>query len=293
MKQQAQTDPSPFQRIAILHHPHKPESLELADQIATFLRSYGLSEIRQGSAWEPEAMLPYLADMDLIITLGGDGTLLRAARMGAAYDVPMLGVKMGRLGFLAEVFPDDWQKPLAEMLAGGYWTEERLMVRVRVEQMAADGSRPVRAEYDALNDVVVSRGSLARVVRVSTWLDEGFLTTYVCDGIVISTPTGSTAYALAAGGPILPPELRNILVIPVAPHLSMDRALVLSEGAEVRLQVETDHEAILTVDGQFEIVLKEDDEIIVVGSPYMARFIRMRSRSYFYQALMDKLKWTV
>ncbi len=293
MTQQAQTAPLPFQRIAILHHPHKPESLALADQIATFLRSYGMCEIRQGSAWEPEAMLPYLADMDLIITLGGDGTLLRAARMGAAYDVPMLGVKMGRLGFLAEVFPDDWQRPLEQMLAGGYWTEERLMVRVRVEQMAADSTRPVRAEYDALNDVVISRGSLARVVRVSAWLDEGFLTTYVCDGIVIATPTGSTAYALAAGGPILPPELRNILVIPVAPHLSMDRALVLSQGAEVRLQVETDHEAILTVDGQFEIILKEDDEIIVVGSPHMARFIRIRSRSYFYQALMDKLKWTV
>lgn len=293
MKQQTQTAPFPPQRIAILHHPHKPESLELADQIAAFLRSRGITEIRQSSAWEPEAMLPYLAEMDLIITLGGDGTMLRAARMGAAYNVPMLGVKMGKLGFLAEVFPDDWQTPLLSMLAGGYWTEDRLMVRVRVEQVAADGGRTVRAEYDALNDVVVSRGGLARVVRVSAWLDAGFLTTYICDGIVISTPTGSTAYALAAGGPVLPPELHNILVIPVAPHLSMDRALVLSQGTEVRLRVQTDHEAILTVDGQFEITVEEDDEIIVVGSPHMARFIRMRSRSYFYQALMDKLKWTV
>ncbi len=285
--------PPRFQRIAILHHPRKPESLALADEIEAYLRARGLNHIRQSSAWDAEAMLPHLAQVDLIITLGGDGTLLRAARMGAAHNVPMLGVKMGKLGFVAEVFPDDWQAPLEAMLAGHFWAEERLMVRVRVEQIGPNDERTVRAEYDALNDVVISRGSLARVVRVSTWLDEGFLTTYICDGIVISTPTGSTAYALAAGGPILPPDLRNILVIPVAPHLSMDRALVLSQGAEVRLRVETDHEAILTVDGQFEITLAEDDEIIVVGSPHMARFVRMRSRNYFYQALMDKLKWTV
>lgn len=290
---QPQDAPTHFQRIAILHHPRKPESRALADEIESFLRARGLTEIWQSSAWDTEAMLPHLAQVDLIITLGGDGTLLRAARMGAAHDVPMLGVKMGKLGFLAEVFPDDWQGPLEAMLAGRFWVEERLMVRVRVEQVGVDGERTVRAGYDALNDVVISRGSLARVVRVRAWLDEGFLTTYICDGIVISTPTGSTAYALAAGGPILPPTLRNILVIPVAPHLSMDRALVLSQGAEVRLRVQTDHEAILTVDGQFEITLAEDDEIIVVGSPHMARFIRMRSRNYFYEALMDKLKWTV
>jgi NAD+ kinase len=291
--QHAQNSPSTFQRVAILHHPRKPESRELANEIETFLRARDISQIWQSSAWDTEAMLPHLAEVDLIITLGGDGTLLRAARMGAAHDVPMLGVKMGKLGFLAEVFPDDWKTPLEAMLSGQYWVEERLMIRVRVEQVGRDGARTVRAAYDALNDVVISRGSLARVVRVSTWLDEGFLTTYICDGIIISTPTGSTAYALAAGGPILPPELRNILVIPVAPHLSMDRGLVLSQGAEVRLRVQTDHEAILTVDGQFEITLAEDDEIIVVGSPHMARFVRIRSRNYFYQALMDKLKWTV
>ena len=148
----------------------------------------------------------------------------------------------------------------------------------------------VRCTFDALNDVVLSRGSLARIVRVSANLDDGYLTTYTCDGLIVSTATGSTAYALAAGGPILPPDLRNILVIPVAPHMSMDRAVVLSEGTEVRLRVYSDHSAMLTVDGQFEVEVDDSDEIVVDSSPYQARFIRLRPRSYFYQTLMDKLK---
>ncbi len=127
-------------------------------------------------------------------------------------------------------------------------------------------------EYDALNDVVLSRGGLARVVRISIKLDGGYLTTYTCDGLIVSTATGSTGYALAAGGPILPPQLRNILVIPIAPHLSMNRAIVLSEGTEIRMKAYSDHEAMLTVDGQFVIEVYEGDEVVVVGSPYFARF---------------------
>ena len=139
-------------------------------------------------------------------------------------------------------------------------------------------------EYDALNDVVLSRGGLARVVRISVKLDGGYLTTYTCDGLIVSTATGSTGYALAAHGPILPPELRNILVIPIAPHLSMDRAVVLSEGTEIRMNAYSDHEAMLTVDGQFVIEVYEGDEVVVVGSPHLARFVRLRERSYFYRA---------
>lgn len=282
-----------FRRIGILHHPRKPESLDLASAMEDFLRSRGVHHIWRDSAWDGDAIQRRLHDVDLLITLGGDGTMLRAARLGAEKAVPMLGVKMGRLGFLAEVFPNEWQEPLGQMLDGGYWVEERLMIRVRVERSSAEGTLTVRCEYDALNDVVLSRGSLARVVRVSTSLDGGYLATYTCDGLIISTATGSTAYALAAGGPILPPELSNILVIPIAPHMSMDRAVVLSEGTEVRLRVYSDHSAMLTVDGQFEVEVDDRDEVVVVGSPFRARFIRMRPRSYFYQTLMDKLKWTV
>ena len=280
-----------FQRIGILHHPRKPESLDLAGQMEQFLRSAGVNETWRHSAWDSEVIKSRLPDVDLLITLGGDGTMLRAARLGAAFNVPMLGVKMGRLGFLAEIFPQDWPSPLEKLLDGDYWIEERLMVRAIVEKASTNGGEPtVRCTFDALNDVVLSRGSLARIVRVSANLDGGYLTTYTCDGLIVSTATGSTAYALAAGGPILPPDLRNILVIPVAPHMSMDRAVVLSEGTEVRLRVYSDHSAMLTVDGQFEVEVDDTDEIVVDSSPYQARFVRLRPRSYFYQTLMEKMQ---
>lgn len=282
-----------FQRIGVLHHPKKPESIALSQKIETFLRSLGIAEIWQESAWDERAVASHLPHVDLLITLGGDGTLLRAARMGAPYHVPMLGVKMGRLGFLAELMPEQWQEPLRRIIQGEYWVEERLMVRARVERHGNDGQAPqIICEHDALNDVVFSRGDLARVVRISAHLDGGYLTTYTCDGLIVSTATGSTGYALAVGGPILPPELRNILLIPIAPHLSMDRAVVLAEGAEIRMRAFSDHRPILTVDGQVVVEIADEDEVIVVGSPCKARFVRVCERSYFYQVLMDKLRWS-
>jgi NAD+ kinase len=282
-----------FRRIGVLHHPKKPDSIALAKKIESFLRNLGLTEIWQESAWDAGGVANHLPDVDLLITLGGDGTLLRAARIGAPYHVPMLGVKMGRLGFLAELMPEQWQGPLQRIIQGYYWVEERLMVRARVERRGNDGQAPqIICEHDALNDVVFSRGDLARVVRISAHLDGGYLTTYTCDGLIVSTATGSTGYALAVGGPILPPELRNILLIPIAPHLSMDRAVVLAEGAEIRLRAYSDHRPILTVDGQVVVEIADEDEVIVVGSPCKARFVRVCERSYFYQVLMDKLRWS-
>ena len=308
--------------IGILHHPKKPKSLELAKAIELFVRKHGQDEIWHESAWQTDTVLARIPDCSLLITLGGDGTLLRAARMGAPYGVPMLGVKLGRLGFLAEVEPDDWEEPLKRVLEGDFWLEKRLMVRARVERPLSnietpepadatdsssirtdnqagrwpivdhpDGQRAIICEYDALNDVVVSRGDLARVVRIDLELDGGYLTQYTCDGLIVSTATGSTGYALAVGGPVLPPDLHNILVLPIAPHLSMDRAVVLSEGAIIRMRAFSDHTAMLTVDGQFVVEVQNGDEVVVVSSPHTASFIRLRSRSYFYQALMDKLRW--
>jgi NAD+ kinase len=282
---------SNLQNVGILHHPKKPDSLLLAQQIGDFLRAAGVPHVWHESAWEEEATIAHLTSVNLLITLGGDGTLLRAARMGARYKVPMLGVKMGKLGFLAEVQPQDWEDPLRRVLAGDYWVEQRLMVRVRVERTTSN--RYVLCTYDALNDVVVGRGNLARVVRISAELDGGYLTTYTCDGLIVSTATGSTGYALAVGGPVMPPELRNILVIPIAPHLTMDRAVILSEGATVRLRAFSDYPSMLTVDGQVVVDLEDGDEVVVVGSPHLARFVRVRERSYFYQTLMEKMQWTV
>jgi NAD+ kinase len=283
-----------FHRVGILYHPKKPESRQLAEEIGGYLTTNSTREIWLESAWEEQATIAHLPDVDLLITLGGDGTLLRAARMGAEYEVPMLGVKMGRLGFLAEVQPHDWRTPLDQMLAGDYWVEQRLMIRVRVERQGPDGAEICdTCVYDALNDVVLSRGNLARVVRISAELDNSYLTTYTCDGLIISTATGSTGYALAVNGPIMPPELRNILVIPIAPHLSMDRAVILAEGATIRLRAYSDYPPMLTVDGQVVVEVQEGDEVVVVGSPHLARFIRLRERGYFYRSLMEKMQWTI
>lgn len=273
--------------IGLLLHPRKPESTALAGRMAEFLRGRGCS-VWSGSAWdEPDAMA-HVAGLDLLVTLGGDGTTLRAARIAARHGVPIMGVKMGRVSFLAEVSPDDWEAPLAQVLAGERWLEERMLLDVR---LADDEQTSSGRSWLALNDVVISRGGMARIVNVETWVDRSYLTTYRADGVIVSTPTGCTAYALAAGGPILPPELKNILLIPICAHLSLDRPVVLAQGATVTLQAHADNAPILTVDGQFEIGLSDDSRVEVRASPYVCYFARVQDRAYFYRTLMDRLRW--
>jgi len=270
-------------RIGLLHHPKIPESLDLAGEMADQLRAWGASPW-MGSAWDEEVVGQHIADLDLVITLGGDGTILRAARMAARHSVPILGLNLGRLGFLAEMEPGDWREKLRRVLAGEYWLEERIMLRAKLWR-----GQNALGDFEALNDVVIGRASFARVVRLATYIDGSYLTTYVADGLIVATPTGSTAYALSAGGPILPPELRNILIIPVAPYLSLDRAIVLSEGAKVEIRVSTDHRAILTVDGQIHAELEDADRVIIGASPHTCRFVRLQDRAYFYRNLMKRL----
>jgi NAD+ kinase len=280
---------APPRSIGILHHPRKPESLVLADEMAVFLRSHDCS-VWSGSAWDEPEALANVAGLDLLVTLGGDGTMLRAARIGSRHGVPILGIKLGRISFLAEIQPDDWREPLARLLAGDYWLEERMLLDVSV---ARSNETSFNHCYLALNDVVISRGRLARLITVHTWVDHSFLTSYRADGVIVATPTGSTGYALAADGPILPPELKNILLIPICPHLSLDRSVVLSQGATVAFQVEADQPPILTVDGQFEITLVEGDRVEVRASPHVSKFVRMLDRAYFYRTLMERLRWRV
>jgi len=273
-----------MKRIGILHHPKLPQSLPLAGEIADWLAAHGVSPW-QASSWDEASVEEEIEGLELLITLGGDGTILRAARMGARHGVPILGLNLGRLGFLAELQPEDWQSQLSQMLAGDYWVEERMMLHAEFLQ-----NGEFRRSFEALNDVVVSRGSLARIVRLRAHVDGGYLATYAADGLIISTATGSTAYALAVGGPILPPELHNILVIPIAPHLSLDRAVVLSEGSTVAIEVSTDHTAMLTIDGQFEVELQDEDTVLIKASPHRACFIRMLEPTYFYRTLMARLR---
>jgi len=272
-----------FNRIGILFHPKLPASLPLGEEIQDFLRERGFAPWL-GSAWDEDEVRSEVGRLDLLITLGGDGTVLRAARMASQSGVPILALKVGRLGFLSEFEPAVWRERLPAILDGGFWVEERMMLHAEVQR-----GGDLLDSFEALNEVVASRGALARMIRLATHIDGGYMTTYAADGVIVATPTGSTAYALAVGGPILPPEVKNILVIPIAPHLSLDRAIVLSQGSSVRIEVSTDHRAMLTVDGQYEVGILDGDNVLVKASPNVARFVRTRERTYFYRSLMKRL----
>jgi NAD+ kinase len=227
-----------------------------------------------------------VADYDLMLALGGDGTVLRVARLAAPHGSLVLGVNLGRLGFLTGVQPPEWPAALDRVRAGDYEVETRMMIRAEHWR----GGEPLSAQ-DALNEVVVGRGALARTVRVTARLNGEAHITYVADGLIVATPTGSTAYALAVGGPVLPPENENILLVPIAPHLSMDRAIVLPQGATVDVipHVDDDHAMSLSVDGQVEQPLRIGDEVRVSRSPFGARFVRLRPASDFYSSLVARM----
>ncbi len=239
-------------RVMLVSHPRLGgASIPLADEMAKQLREWRIeAEIVSNT----EIMTGRIDEFDMVVALGGDGWMLHTGRLTAAAGVPVLGVNLGRLGFLAEVQPDEWRGVFARVCEGDYWIEQRMMLH-------ADLWRDDRhlLALDVLNDIVVSRGAVVRPVRLETYIDGGLLTTYVADGLIIATPTGSTAYALAAGGPILPPELKNILLIPVGPHLSMDRALVLARGSSVTVVARTEHQAVMSGDGAIEEPLLDGD----------------------------------
>jgi len=276
--------PSP-RRFAVAAHPKIAEAASLAAQIAAFLGERGLAA--QHSALQAEDLADRLRQgaFDMLVALGGDGTMLRAGHLCAASQVPILGINLGRFGFLTEVRPDEWQAVLERVLAGDYWLERRMMLRA--EHHGRDGSR--RSLWDVLNECVVGRGEVARPVRLTAEIDGRYLTTYVADGLIVATPTGSTAYALAAGGPILPPTLRNILLVPVAPHLSVDRAIVLDEGSAVRVTVHTDHQAALSVDGHAPEPIADGELVEVRASEHSAAFVRLQDPGYFYRNLTSRM----
>ena len=272
----------PPKRWQIYYHPRVEQSEALADEMVSHLR--GLNLEAEAVSVLDEAAVARLGEQDMVAMLGGDGTMLRGGVMAAPFGVPVLGVNLGRLGFLPEVQPGEWKSVLARVLIGDYWVEERMMLRAEHHR----GDQALEA-YDVLNEAVVSRGALARPVRLRTMIDGDELTTYVADGLIVSTATGSTAYALAVGGPILPPELRNILIVPIAPHLCIERAIVLSHGATLAIHVRTEHQAILSADGQVEVPLHDGDHVVVRMSPNVTRFARVQDPVYFYRNLNSRM----
>lgn len=273
-----------MQKIGLLYHPKIGESLRLAQSLEELLTSKGLSTWI-GSAWEDEEARKHIRDLDLIVTFGGDGTILRAARMAVPQSTPILSVNMGRFGFLAEAEPEKAVEILPTILAGDYWLEERIMLHAELHR---DGDQ--QASYEALNDVVIGHAVMSRVVRLATYVDGEHVAEYVADGLIVATPTGSTAYSLAAGGPILHPQLKVVLLTPIAPHRALERSIVLPPECNIEIRLSTEYPAVLTIDGQIDTQLEDADRILVSVSPHRCNLVRTQPRNYFGRNLLERLK---
>jgi NAD+ kinase len=270
--------------IVVAFHPDVPEAEPLATEIVAHL-SQREASARKGRLDDEDLRRRVQArEFDLLIALGGDGTMLRAGHLCAPSGVPILGINVGKFGFLIEVGRDNWQAALDRVLGGDCWLERRMMLRIEHWR----GGKMAGA-WEVLNECVIGRGETVRPVRLIAEIDRRYLTTYVADALIVATPTGSTAYALAAGGPILPPELRNILLIPVAPHLSVDRAFVLHEGSQVRVTIRTDHQATLSVDGQAPVRLEDGDQVDVRAGEHTVLFVRIQDPGYFFPHMTSRM----
>lgn len=270
-----------FKNIAILAHSEVDAAGQEAKKVAAFFEERGLAA--QYGDFGDEAILQGLqqGEFDLVITIGGDGTVLRAGHLCAPQDIPLLAIDMGRFGFLIEVEPAEWPGLLPRLFSGEYWFERRMLLSVELLR-----NSKIIHQSDALNEAMIGRGRIVRPVHLRAFLDGRELSTYVADGLIVSTATGSTAYALATGGPILPPELRNILLLPVAPHLSVDRAIVLAEGSTIRVEVISGEEPVLSIDGRSPVDLELGDMIDLRASRHSLRFLRFQEAGYFYQRLL-------
>lgn len=221
---------------------------------------------------------------DLLIVIGGDGTLLAAGRLAAPKNVPVLGVNLGRLGFMVDVLPDDLEKVIAEVLCGNYQTESRMLMSIKIGEESIETS--------ALNDVVVRHAEAARMLEFDTLCDGQFISHHRADGMIIATPTGSTAYALSCGGPVLHPALSAFSLVPISPHTLSDRPLVLDGDCQIGINISENlsGEATVSCDGQIDLTVPVDTSIQVSRSPHTLRIIHPRDYDYF-RILRDKLHW--
>ena len=273
-----------MKKVGILYHPMVEATQIRAKELEGFLDSRGIS-VWLCSAWDREKARAQLNGTDLILTVGGDGTILRAAQAVVPGTTPITGINLGKLGFMTELNAGDVLEKLPSLLEEEGWIDERTMLQA--ELITPDQEPRL---FHALNDIVVARGEIARVIRVEASINGQYMTTYKADGVVVATATGSTGYALAAGGPILYPPSRDFLLVPIAPHLSSSYAMVLPETAEVRLHITTVHPATLSIDGHINLPLSSGDTVTVKHSPNKTRFLRIRPETSFYSSLEEKLK---
>lgn len=270
--------------VAILYHPRRKNAVCQAEWLAVELSRRGVRS-RLGNAWDIDTVSEAAScGADLLVALGGDGTIIQVARISAPCGVPLLGINLGRVGFLAELTPESIRGQVDALVHERFWIERRAMLDVEFR----DGNRTER--FLCLNEVAMARGLSSRAVHVKTALDGHDFTTYTADAVLVATATGSTAYSLAAGGPILHPESTDFMITPVAPHLHIGRSMILPGETQVSLSLTRDTPAIVSVDGADDRQIQRHHSVKVWRSESVARFARMGPRQYFYDAISDRLK---
>jgi NAD+ kinase len=270
--------------IGVLYHPRVATTRQKADELAGFIKTQGVSSW-VCSAWDTDEACKKMKDTGLLLTVGGDGTILRAVQAVIPQMTPITGVNQGKLGFMTELGNDEAVGKLPLLISGRGWTDERAMLQAEV---VCKGKSP--QVFHALNDIVMARGAIARLIKIDAGIDGQPLPTYKADAVIVATATGSTGYALAAGGPVLHPHSPEMLMIPVAPHLCPAYPLLIPEKSEVVLRLNTYLESTLSIDGHINIALAEGDSVTIRRSPYMARFRRLRPDGSFFNTLEEKLK---
>ena len=229
-------------------------------------------------------------DVDWVIAIGGDGTLLKTARLVGASGTPILGVNSGKLGFMMQTTPGELDEAIEQVFDGQYSLDKRLVLQGRIGN-GTPGDAAAAGVFSALNDIVIDKGSICRVIELGIYVNDEYVNDVMADGLIVSTPTGSTAYSLAAGGPILAPGMEAIVVSPICPHTLSNRAMVLAARDRVRIEVTADHpDLLLTVDGQENVVIQPGSTVELYRADHTIHLIRFSDRS-FYDVLRTKLKW--
>jgi NAD+ kinase len=274
--------------IALFYQGRKQDTSEVASQLIPVLRQQGYEVLIIDARFEAEETPdPLLWGCELALVLGGDGTILHAARLCAFAGIPIVGANFGRVGFLTELEPGEVLTELPHYLKrdDSVWIDKRAMLHSMLDQDGRD------EEFLALNDIVIARGTWPRVVEIRVWIDDFYYSTSYADGIIVSTATGSTAYNMAVGGPLMHPQVQNSVLTPIAPHLASDRSLILPPEATVKLQIFTGvQDGVFSADGQMNRKIKNGATISVRKSQYVTQFLRRRPPTYFYQIINAKLK---
>ncbi|RJQ38093.1 MAG: NAD(+)/NADH kinase [Dehalococcoidia bacterium] len=270
-----------IKEVGIVFNPLVEAAKIKAGELKSYLDGVSVANWLR-SSWELGGSPPEMGGTDLVLSVGGDGTILRVVQTLANTGTPVLGINLGRLGFMTELTADEALAKLPEVLDGRGWLDERVMLEA---QAAGD-----KKTYYALNDIVAARGAVARMVNIEVGIDDEPFATYRADGVILATATGSTGYALAAGGPVLNPQATDLVLIPILPHLSLSYPLVLPGDAAVSLRVFAPHTATLSIDGNINLAVENGTKITARRSKVVARFWRVHPRESFYRTLEQKLR---